>query len=121
MLVLLDDTTPEGLPVHNPGTLSADLATHRRNELAWHAPRRRVSSLRLWREDSSTIVRLGHAVADPTLAEDVGGTAHIVAQLAAELLYEGARRPGGTPAPRAPHTVQRVVVARLRHLRARFG
>ena len=83
--------------MHNPGTLSADLATHRRNELAWHAPRRRAGSLRLWREDSSTVVRLGHAVADPTLAEDVGGVARIVAQLAAEFLYEGAHRPGGAP------------------------
>ena len=36
----------------------------------------------------------------------------IIAQLAAELLHEGAYRAGGAPAPRAPHPVQEVVVAR---------
>ena len=64
------------------------------------------------RARSSAVVRCGYAVAGPALAEDVPGTGCIVAQLAAELLHEGADRAGGAPAPRAPHPVQEVVVAR---------
>ena len=58
----------------------------------------------------SRVVRPGHAVADPALGHDVGRPRRVVAQLAAELLDEGAHQLHVAGLPPAPHLAQQRVV-----------
>ena len=53
-------------------------------------------------EGSSRIAGLVHAVADPAHVEDVGGAIRFNAELAAEILHEGAHQPGVGMFPPGP-------------------
>ena len=55
-------------------------------------------------------LRLGHPVADSRLGEDVGGVVRVVAQLAAELAYDGAHGPHVAAALLAPDPFQQMLV-----------
>ena len=52
----------------------------------------------------------GHAVADPGLGQDVGRATRVIAQLAADLLHEGAHQTG-VAAVRSPDPPQQVIVS----------
>ena len=53
---------------------------------------------------------LGHPVAHPRLGEDVGGVVRVIAQLAAELTYDGAHGPHVAAALLAPDPFQQMLI-----------
>ena len=109
-------------PAHRSLWLKARLATRHRDADAILRERRQFGNdsreRRLWptggsREPAvrrSRVARPGHAVADPALVDDVGRVGRVVAELAPELLHEGAHQLRIAVVPPAPHVAQQGVV-----------
>ena len=93
-------TAPTSLPAR--GSTAEPVGLDRRREAARPSLRRRLLPLRR--------LRLGHAVSDAGLGEDVGGVDRAVAQLAAQPLDDGAHRPRVAGVLRSPDPAQQVLV-----------